>query len=339
MIRGLVATAVAQGATQKEACSLLGLDPRTAQRWLTRPDGDRRNGPTQAPRNKLSEAERTEILRVLNTQEFRDLPPNVVVAILADRGIYLASQSTIYRVLREAGQLAHRTGAKPPVKRVKPKEACADAPNRVWSWDITYLSSDVRGAFFRLYMIMDIYSRKIVGWAVHESELGEHAAALIRTARDAENSQPGLILHSDNGGPMKAATMLATMKNLGVVASFSRPQVSDDNPYSEAMFRTLKYCPAYPPRGVFTSLCAARAWVEQFVNWYNYEHRHSGIKYVTPNERHEGRDVAILEQRAALYAGARKRRPERWAKNTRNWSHIKVVRLNPDVAAQLETAS
>jgi putative transposase len=338
VIQGVLDQANVSGATAKAACSMLGLDARTVQRWAKRSDGDRRAGPKRAPANKLAAAESAEILRVLNTPEFRDLSPNVAVALLADRGTYLASQATMYRLLRKEGQLSHRTAAKPPIKRAKPREVRATAPNQAWSWDITYLSTVVRGSFYRLYMIMDIFSRKIVGWAVHESELGEHAARLVDAAHAAEGALPGCVLHADNGGPMKAATMIATLERLGVVPSFSRPHVSDDNPYSESLFRTLKYCPAYPTDGIFTSLEAARAWVAEFVAWFNTEHRHSGVKFVTPDERHQGLDARILEHRAAVYAAAKRKHPGRWSGEIRDWSRIDEVRLNPD-AVQAEAVA
>lgn len=138
----------------------------------------------------------------------------------------------------------------------------------------------------------------------------------------------GLVLHSDNGGPMKGSTMLATLQRLGVVPSFSRPGVSDDNPFSEALFRTMKYRPGYPGKP-FASIEQARAWVTGFVGWYNNSHRHSGIRFVTPDERHSGRDVDILARRAAVYEQARRRRPERWAGSTRNWTPVGAVYLNP----------
>ena len=319
----------AAGATVRDACAALDLDPRTVQRWSRRPDGDRRAGPRRAPANRLAPAERAELLRALNSPEFRDRSPNVVVALLADRGTYLASQATMYRLLRAAGQLAHRTAARPPVRRARPREVRAAAPNRAWSWDITYLASDVRGVFHRLYLIMDVFSRKIVGWAVHDDERGAHAARLISAACAAEGVRPGCVLHSDNGGPMKAATMRATLDRLGVVPSYSRPRVSDDNPYSEALFRTLKYCPAYPSDGVFPSRAEATAWVARFVAWFNTEHRHSGVKFVTPEQRHQGRDAAILARRTAVYAAAKRQRPDRWSGPARDWSRVDEVRLNP----------
>ncbi len=178
---------------------------------------------------------------------------------------------------------------------------------------------------------MDIYSRKIIGWEVYESESAEQAAEVLRKARMAEAIPVGqeLVLHSDNGGPMKGATMLATLQKLGVVPSFSRPSVSNDNPYSESLFRTLKYTPAYPSKP-FASLDEARQWVMTFVTWYNYSHRHSGLKYVTPVQRHSGKDVEILKHRERVYLEAKKRHPQRWSGEIRNWEHEPIVKLNPE---------
>jgi transposase InsO family protein len=181
----------------------------------------------------------------------------------------------------------------------------------VWSWDIAYLASSIRGSFYRLYLALDIFSRKIVAWEVHESESAAHASLKIRKACLAEGiHQAGLVLHADNGGPMKGATMLATLQQLGVVPSFSRPSVSDDNPYSESLFRTLKYTPGYPSKP-FENIQAARQWVHGFVQWYNDEHRHSAIRYVTPSQRHRGEDNDLLEQRRAVYERARQKNPQR----------------------------
>jgi putative transposase len=176
-----------------------------------------------------------------------------------------------------------------------------------------------------------VWSRKILGWEVHEAEASELAAALIERIRreNGDVDLTGWVLHADNGGPMKGATMLATLQRLGVVPSFSRPSVSDDNPYSEALFRTLKYCPEYPSTG-FATVADARAWVARFVEWYNHEHRHSGIGYVAPADRHAGLDVAILAARKAVYERARDRRPERWAGTTRAWDRPLKVTLNPE---------
>lgn len=247
-----------------------------------------------------------------------------------DKGVYIASEASFYRVLKEEDQHHHRGKAQAPRKVSKPKGYKATGPNQVWSWDITYLATVITGIFFRLYLVMDIYSRKIVGWEIHESETAEHASVLIRKACLAEGiNGKELVLHADNGSPMKGATMLATLQKLGVVPSFSRPSVSDDNPYSESLFRTLKYTPAYPSQP-FESLEAARKWVHTFVRWYNEDHRHSGIRFVTPAERHSGKEQAILYKRKAVYEVAKQRHPERWSGKTRNWSPVGEVWLNPD---------
>jgi putative transposase len=329
VISELVAEAVRAGVRPARACAELGVSLRTVQRWRTPGrDEDRRSGPRTRPANALSSAERREVLSTMNSAAFRDLPPKQIVPQLADRGRYLASESTMYRLLRAEGQLVHRGRAKPPTRR-EVKEHAATAPNQVWSWDITYLKSALRGSFHYLYMVEDVWSRKIVGWAIHEEESMDLAAQLMRdicmkTGVDVN----GLVLHSDNGGPMKGSTMLATLQRLGVVPSFSRPGVSDDNPFSEALFRTMKYRPGYPGKP-FASIEHARAWVTGFVGWYNSSHRHSGIRFVTPDERHTGRDVDILARRAALYEQARRRHPERWARSTRNWAPVGAVYLNP----------
>ncbi len=329
MILSAIDEAIAAGARGEKACQEFGLSARAVARWRGQGGGeDARCGPTTAPAQKLSDEERARVLEVANRAEFRDLSPRQIVPLLADRGQYIASESTFYRVLREAGQLAHRGHVRPPTQR-KPKEHVASAPNQVWSWDITYLRSAIRGSFFYLYLAVDVFSRKIVGWDVHAEEAGEHSAALIESATSAEKIRPSkLTLHSDNGGPMKGSTMLATLQRLGVVPSFSRPSVSDDNPFSEALFRTLKYCPSFP-RKPFATVADARAWVTTFVAWYNGKHLHSGIRYVTPADRHARRDTNILARRHAVYAAAKKRCPRRWSGATRDWSPIGAVYLNP----------
>jgi len=260
-----------------------------------------------------------------------------MVPILADAGIYLASESTIYRILREEKLLEHR-GKSAAARHHRPKEYMATGPNQVWSWDITYLRSSVRGRFYYLYLVVDVWSRKIVGWAVHEIEDAGLASILIRQAAFREGIEPEqLVLHSDNGGPMKGATMLATLQWLGIVPSFSRPRVSDDNPYSEALFRTVKYRPEYPKKP-FENIEAARAWVDSFVVWYNNEHRHSGIRFVTPSQKHSGSEKEILEQRKEVYRQALEKNPARWSGKTRNWEAIEAVVLNPSKRQDAQAA-
>jgi len=325
-VLSLVAEAVASGCRKAKACEALGVSLRTVQRWERGQVADNRCGSRAQPANALSESEREEVMAVMNQPANQDKTPHQIVATLADTGCYLASESTMYRLLRDAEQLAHRQRSAPPQRHEKqPRVACG--PNEVWSWDITYLKGPARGLFFYLYLMVDLFSRKIVAWSVHEEESAELGAALVTEACYLEQVEPGEVaLHADNGSPMKGSTMLATLQQLGVVPSFSRPRVSDDNPFSEALFRTLKYCPAYPESG-FESLAAARAWVERFIYWYNHEHLHSGIQLVTPAQRHAGEDVAILRNRHDVYQAARDKHPERWAGATRNWQPAEEVIL------------
>ena len=200
----------------------------------------------------------------------------------------------------------------------------------MWTWDITYLMTPVRGVFLYLYLIRDIWSRKIVGFEVYDVEAAALSARLFTAMCQAERVDPrGIVLHSDNGGPMKGATMVVTLERLGVLASFSRPGVSNDNPFSESLFRTLKYRPEYPSKP-FASIEAARTWVAPFVRWYNTQHLHSSIRFVTPDDRHAGRDVQILAVRQAVYEAARTERPDRWSGPVRNWEPMAEVRLNPE---------
>lgn len=329
MILTLIDEAVAAGARVEKATEMLGITPRTLTRWRADDGGrDRRSEAAVSPAHKLTEMERQTILDAAHRPEFRDLSPRQIVPLLADRGEYIASESSFYRVLRDEGELTHRGHSRPQKSR-KPDEHVARAPNQVWSWDITYLRASLRGSFYFLYLAVDIYSRKIVGWRVEAEESTAFSSELIADAIEAEHVDPKkLVLHADNGGPMKGSTMLATLQRLGIVPSFSRPSVSDDNPFSEALFRTLKYRPGFP-RKPFATIEEARSWVAGFVAWYNDEHLHSAIRYVTPNARHAGRDKSILEKRRALYRRAKCRTPRRWTGDIRNWDPIGDVFLNP----------
>jgi putative transposase len=319
------------GARLGAACQVIGVSARTIQRWKRSPDGDdRRCGPRHRPGNALSAREERQVLALMTSAEYGHLSPKQLVPRLADDGRYLASESTIYRLRHRVGLSARR----PPVLRTDVTRATtvhrAVRSNQVWSWDITYLPTVIRGRFLRLYLVMDVWSRRIVGWEVHDDESAERAATLIQRICVESGVDPnGLVLHSDNGKPMRGNTMVATLQWLGIVPSFSRPHVCNDNPYSEALFRTLKHVPAYPRRP-FASTDAARQWVARFVSWYNTEHRHSAIRYVTPDQRHAGADVAILARRGVLYEHARRRTPGRWSGKIRNWAPVATVVLNPE---------
>lgn len=326
-----IAQAVTAGARQANACAIIGLNTRTLQRWKQdKIQGDSRPLRPQYPLNKLSEEERLAILNIANCPEFGHLPPTQVVPKLADKQIYIASESTFYRVLRQAGQLTHRRKERPAHTRTKPKALCANGPNQLYSWDITYLPSRIRGIYFYLYLFIDIFSRKMVGWQVYEQESSELASEVLKDICFREQIGPHqLVLHSDNGSPMKGASMLATLHSLNVASSFSRPAVSNDNPFSESIFKTLKYRPNYP-KTPFNDVVAARHWVEEFTQWYNNEHYHSGIGFVSPSQRHANQDEAILNRRKDVYAEAKLKNPHRWSGATRAWNYRETVHLNPE---------
>jgi len=324
--------AQARGARLAQACRIVGISTRTIERWRDRPGGDdRRHGPHRRPRNALSLIEESQLVTVLTSPRYAHLAPKQRVPRLADEGVYLASESTIYRLQRRLGlRTSKRSLSRTHVTRASAMHRAVRS-NQVWIWDITWLPTTVRGVYLHLYLIMDGWSRRIVGWRIAESDSADIAAELIiRACRDDNVDPRGLVLHSDNGKPMRA-TMIKTLQWLGVVPSFSRPHVSDDNPNSEALFRTLKHTPAYP-HVPFADMTSAR-WVNRFVGWYNREHRHSAIRYVTPDERHGGQEQKILAHRHALYQRARDANPERWSCGTRNWAPVGPVVLNPSRAS------
>lgn len=325
----LLDEAVAAGARLGAACEALGLSERTLQRWRKSPDvGDKRRGPRTLPAHALSDAEWARVRALATAPEFVDLSPHQLVAKLADMGIYVASERSFYRELHRAKLVTHRERSRPRTNR-KPVERVAAGPNQTWAWDITYLPGPVVGTYYFLYAILDVWSRKLVAWAVYETQSDQLAAQLAERACQQERVSPGhLLLHADNGSAMKGKTMLAKLEELGVMPSFSRPRVSDDNPFAEAFFRTLKYRPTSPDRR-FASLEEARRWVALFVAWYNEDHQHSAIRFVTPSERHDGREHAVLRQRHQLYLMARQRTPRRWSREIRNWTPIGTVTLNP----------
>lgn len=324
------------GARVRVACNTAGISLRTLQRWkagggLRRGDG-RPEARHPVPAHALSAAERAHLVAVANEPRFADMPPARIVPMLADEGVYLASESTFARVLREQGQNRHRGRAKAPQASRTPTTHVAHGPGQVWCWDMTYLPTSIAGRWFYLYLILDLYSRKIVGFEVHDSDDAEHAAHLLKRTALAEGTHAMAakpVLHGDNGATLKATTVLAMLNWLGVKPSYSRPRVSDDNAFVESVFRTAKYRPEYPTGG-FADLDSARQWAVAFVHWYNHDHRHSGIRYVSPAQRHAGADRAILQQRHELYGQARERNPRRWSGNTRNWTPIGAVTLNPE---------
>jgi len=328
--------ACADGSRLAPASALAGIDAGTLRRWKAGDglrQGDRRPGADRPiPSHALSEAERARIIEVANEPRFAETPPARIVPALADEGIYIASESSFHRVLRAHGQMNRRGRAQPPRTSRPPTTHIATRPGDVWCWDVTFLPAQIQGRWFYFYLILDLYSRKIVGFEVHDTDSAEHAAHLARRTALAEgvHTKPARpVLHGDNGATLKATTVLAMLHWLGIEPSYSRPRVSDDNAFAEALFRTAKYRPEFPLEG-FADLDSARQWAMRFVQWYNYEHRHSGIRYVTPAQRHTGQDGSVLIARHAVYQDARQRNPQRWSGPTRNWTPAGAVTLNPE---------
>lgn len=323
----LIQDAVTAGARIAPACEVLEIGIRTYQRWKADPGGDKRKATPRRIARKLSEEEREQIITVCCSPEYENVTPYVIYADLLDKGIYLASVKTMYRLLRERGLLHHRRESWPAHRHAKPPELKATGPNQVWSWDITFLPTRVNGIFFYAYILMDVWSRKIVGWEIHAEESEAHARDFFRRVA-AANKVEGVRLHSDNGNPMKGVTILALFFTLGILPSYSRPRVSNDNPYSEALFKTIKFTPGYPRR--FAEIDQARNWFAEFVHWYNTKHRHSGIGYISPATRHAGRTPQIMTQRNKVLEQARRKHPERWPNGQLHWEEYPVVYLNPD---------
>jgi len=329
----LIDNAISRGAGKAKACREIGICLRTYNRWVK--DGkvipDRRPIVKRPkPSNALSETEKQTILSIANDEAYKSLPPSQIVPSLADKGVYVASESTFYRVLKEADQQHHRGRSQKPTKKPISTHQ-ARKPNQVWCWDITWLPGPARGIYYYLYLIIDLYSRKVVGWEVYSVESSENASELVNKASRRENILPNktLVLHSDNGSPMKGSSLQTTLHNLKINRSFSRPRVSNDNAFVESFFRTCKYRPDYPYKG-FEVIKDAQAWVLQFVTWYNEDHKHSSLKFVTPSQRHNGLAQRICEKRRELYSVAKQQHPERWSGDIRNWELPEEVWLNPE---------
>ena len=326
----LIHEAVCDGARLKAACAEIGIAQNTYRRWKAVDKDQRPYAERPEPAHKLTAAERRQILDYCHQPEFASLAPAQIVLRLADQQQrYIASERTFYRVLHEHGEQHHRGVTAAPRAPQPAPCVCAEAPNRAWSWDVTYLPSNVRGQFFYLYLIIDLYSRKIVEQEVFEAENTTNSATLIERATLREGCRHSeLIIHSDNGGPFKGSAIRSTLERLGVGDSYSRPRVSNDNPYSESLFGTAKTRPDYPRDG-FADIAAARQWVLRFVRWYNHVHRHREINGVTPADRHAGLDADILSRRKAVYEAAKARNPGRWSGPTRNCEPAGPAWINP----------
>ena len=288
----------------------------------------------------LTTTEKETVRGVLNSERFQDQSPREVYATLLDEERYLCSWRTMYRIMAENHEVRERRDQLQHPVYAKP-ELLATRPNQVWSWDITKLRGPVTWTYYYLYVILDVYSRYVVGWMIAERESEELAQELIRATCDKQGIQPGqLTLHADNGSAMIAKSVAQLLIDLDVVKSHSRPHVADDNPYSEAQFKTLKYRPDYPER--FCSLGGARTWAQTFFAWYNADHHHSGLGLLTPLVVHTGKAESVLQQRQKVLDIAYATHPERFVKHPPVPAQLPVaVWLNPpksvgDVAPPLQ---
>jgi putative transposase len=292
---------------QVAACRALGVPRATLYRRM-QPAAPSRVRPT--PERALNAVERQVVLDHLHSVRFRDKAPVEVYATLLDEGIYLCSIRTMHRILAQHGELKERRNQLRHPQYKKP-ELLAAGPNQVWSWDITKLLGPVKWTYFHLYVILDIFSRNVVGWMVAERETAELAKRLIAATCEKQGIEPGtLTIHADRGTSMTSKPVALMLADLGVTKTHSRPHVSDDNPYSESQFKTLKYCPEFPDR--FGSIQDARVFCMRFFRWYNQEHHHSGIALLTPDMLHYGMAPMVIEQRQKVLDQAYARNPERF---------------------------
>jgi len=310
----------AETVTVKRACAAFGVNERSYRHRRQRDDGRLRVPlpPVQKVRAAhpaaLSVEEKEQIVAALCEPRFVDLAPAQVYSALLDDGVYLCSERQMYRVLAERGLVrerrrgGHQRAGAYGVPRLE-----ADAPNKVWTWDITALRGPVKGVKYFLYTILDIFSRKVVGWSIHPTESEKHARRLIREACHRNGvDRDQLTIHADRGSPMIAGTVAELLNELGVAKSHSRPRVSNDNPFIESHFKTLKYRPDYPAR--FDSINHARTWCRTFVHWYNEVHYHSSIGYLRPADLHAGNHTIIVEHRQTTLDAAAAAHPERFTK-------------------------
>ncbi len=300
---------------QSAICGGIGIEIRTLQKWRQEGLLDKRKGAPKVVHNKLTEEEERKIQGKACSFKHKEKTPGEIVAELAEEGEYIASVSSFYRVFKRSNLVIlnrrQRRKSKALLVEIKARKS-----NEQWSWDTSYLKTSVRGKYYYLYLFTDIWDRYIVGWEIHEEESGELAKKIFEKISERLNVK-GIKLHSDNGGPMKSTTFRAVLEKLEVIQTFSRPSVSNDNAFSESLFSTLKRNARYPKR--FNTIEEAKEWMTKFVNWYNNEHMHTGLCYVTPAQRRKGEDKKIFENRNNTFELARLAHPERWTGKTKVW--------------------
>lgn len=325
-IVSLIEEAHCNGARYSKGCEVVGISIRTLQRWKKGDMKDKRKGALKRVVRKLPPEARQEIVSICTEKRFYDNSPHEIVPMLLDESIYIASTRTFYRVLRENNLMHHRSNNRVSVNSHKPPEKQATASNQLWCWDITWMPQTVKGLFFYAYVITDIYDKSIVGWSVHLEENDIHSKDLFKRTLCGRDIRL-LSIHSDNGGPMKGITLLSFLEEMKVSASFSRPRVSNDNPFIESLFKTLKYSTKYPLR--FRDIEHVREWMAEFVLWYNTEHLHSSIGYVTPEQMRTGKADEIFNKRNDVMEAAKIQHSERWgSRKPKVWRSAEKVVLN-----------
>lgn len=329
----LIKEANKDGARIFKACEALEISVSTFERWRKGKYSDNRKGADKVVARRLTEEEKQKIIDVSCSQRYKDDNPYKIHASLLDSGIYVASISSFYRVLREKSLVHHRGNTHPGTSHNKPPERVATGPNQVWTWDITWLPSYVRGIFYFAYTIIDIWDRSIVKWAIHDREDDALAQELFKAAFD-ENGYPDVFVHSDNGNPMKGVSLLALFYKLEICNSYSRPRVSDDNPFIESWFKTMKYDVSYP--GKFETISCARDWFAGFVHNYNTAHSHSGLNYMTPLQVRNGKYFKIVRKRNKTMLEAQKQNPIRWGKKAKQLPEKHIVYLNPSADTRIK---
>jgi transposase InsO family protein len=308
--------------SERTVCLLLGITPKTLQNWRKTGLKDRRKGSNRYVSHRLSEAEKQALYDQSISERFKDRTPAEIIATLSYENNYIASESSLYRILREKGALAHRRESKKPRKSTPHIPFIVTGPNQVWAWDITWLRTTVRGIFKYAYSIIDLFDRTLVGWIIEDNESDDHAKKLFTHVIRDQKVVPQIV-HADNGNPMRGACLASFLDGLLVSRSYSRPRVSDDNAFIESWHKTLKNTVGYPK--AFDSLSDARTWFADFVNWYNNCHMHSGLGYVTPQQRRSGEAEEIYQKRDEGLQAAKLRNPSRWRKGkTKVWSSLPV---------------
>jgi len=321
------------GARLVKACEALEISISTFERWRSGKMTDTRKGAPKVVARKLSAEEQQRIIDISCSNEYKDKNPYKIVASLLNKGTYIASESSFYRVLREARLIRHRGNTRPGKSHNKPPELVATGPNQVWTWDITWLRTDIHGIFYFAYTIIDIWDRSIVKWSIHDREDDEYARELFQAAFE-ENGYPNVFVHSDNGNPMKGMSLMALFYDLGISNSYSRPRVSDDNPFIESWFKTLKTHVSYP--GKFKTITDARTWFADFVHSYNGSHKHSGLHYITPLQVRNGEYPDIVKKRNQAMQKAYRNNPIRWSNGVKLLPEKHVVYLNPTADTRIE---